>query len=454
MTSHPLSILPARPHFPWRLEFLALTAGLLFINPAPAEAEDSLAAPAGMEAGGQPAMSGMDEPDDSGMASQLGRYPASREGSGTSWQPEATPLHGQRWEAGEWRVTAQGFANAVYDRQDSRRGDEETFVNSLAMLMASRPALGGMLGFRAMVSLDPLMGDDGYPQLFQIGGSANGATPLVDRQYPHDAVMELSATHSHHLGEDSVVFIYAGLPGEPALGPSAYTHRFSGWRNPEAPLTHQWLDATHVTFGVVTLGASRGAWKVEASSFNGREPDDSRWNVETRKLDSWSTRLSYQPTPNWTFEISHGDLDSPDALEPDTSVQRHIASAIHHMKLGGGDMQTTLAWGRNDERSPAGKKALDGVLLESAYVLNDKHTFFGRFDRVENDELFAAGSPLAGQAYRINKLSLGYLYDVARTGPVAWGIGGLVSGYEMPSALEASYGDRPRSYLVFLQGRL
>lgn len=388
------------------------------------------------------------------MPSQFGPYELMREGSGTSWQPEATPMHGLMWHSGEWMLMAHGFANGIYDHQGGPRGDDDSFVNSMAMLMAQRPAWGGMLGLRAMVSLDPLIGNGGYPLLFQTGETADGATPLVDRQHPHDAFMELSITHSHPVGEDGAVYVYAGLPGEPALGPPAFMHRFSGLRNPEAPLTHHWLDSTHITFGVVTLGASRGAWKLEASSFNGREPDQSRWNIETRALDSWSVRLSYNPKPNWAFEISHGDLDSPEELEPDTSVQRHIASVMHHMQLGAGEMQTTLAWGRNDKQSPIDEKKQNGYLLESAYVLKDRHTLFGRIDQVESDELFAAGRPLSGQGFVIRKLSLGYIYDFTRTGPVAWGLGGLVSAYDKPSMLNSAYGSDPHSYMVFLQGRL
>lgn len=441
---------PLRP-LKLSLFLVAWMTGLSSI-PAKAEPHESM--------DGRSSMGAMDSKGEQGMShdmmmrSQFGPYAMTREGSGTSWQPEATPLHGLMWESGAWMLMTHGFANAVYDHQGGPRGDDEALVNSMAMLMAQRPALGGTLGLRAMVSLDPLMGKDGYPLLFQTGETADGATPLVDRQHPHDAFMELAIAHSHPLGDNGAVFVYAGLPGEPALGPPAFMHRFSGMRNPEAPLTHHWLDSTHITFGVVTLGTSRGPWKLEASSFNGREPDQHRWNIETRSFDSWSARLSYNPTPNWAFAISHGDLDSPEALEPDTSIQRHIASAMHHMQLGAGEMQTTLAWGRNDKRTPTEKKKLDGYLLESAYVLNDTHTFFGRYDQMENDELFNASSPLADQDFLIHKLSLGYIYDFARTGPVVWGVGGLVSAYDTPSAVDSFYGKEPRSYLVFLQGRL
>jgi hypothetical protein len=70
--------------------------------------------------------------------------------------------------------------------------------------------------------------------------------------------MELSTSYSLKLGADGAAFTYFGLPGEPALGPTVFMHRFSGMRNPEAPLTHHWLDPTHITYGVATIGASKG----------------------------------------------------------------------------------------------------------------------------------------------------------------------------------------------------
>jgi hypothetical protein len=172
------------------------------------------------------------------MASAFGPYPMTREGSGTSWQPDATPMGGWMGKSGDWMLMAHGFVNVVYDDQSGPRGDNKTFSQSMAMLAAQRTLGPGTLGLRTMLSLDPTMGKNGYPLLFETGETANGVTPLVDRQHPHDFFMELAGSYSVPLGADGAAFIYAGLPGEPALGPSTFMHRFSGMRNPEAPLTH------------------------------------------------------------------------------------------------------------------------------------------------------------------------------------------------------------------------
>jgi hypothetical protein len=357
------------------------------------------------------------------------------------------------WKPGEWSVMVHGFANLLHDHQGGPRGNDKNFANSMLMVMADRPLGTGKLATRAMLSLDPTMGRGGYPLLFQTGESADGRTHLVDRQHPHDAFMELSAAYTIPLGSQANGFLYAGLPGEPALGPPSFMHRFSGVRNPEAPLTHHWLDSTHITMGVLTLGASWGAWKVEASRFNGREPDQVRWNIETRKLDSRSVRLTWMPVAGLEVQVSHGDLESPEAIEPALRIKRTTASASYQTMLGEATWGSTAAWGRNDKREDGQSRALDGWLLESTLELSRRHTFFARLERVSNDELFDHDHPLHGRAFGVGKLSLGYIHDFARTGLVKWGVGGLASAFRLPSDLEPYYGSNPRAYMVFLQAR-
>jgi hypothetical protein len=388
------------------------------------------------------------------MNSALGPYPMAREGSGTSWQPESTPMEGLHVMKDEWSLMAHGFVNVIRDGQTGPRGDRKLFTESMAMLMAHRPVGAGTLGLRAMASLDPTMGRSGYPLLLQTGETADGRTPLVDRQHPHDLFMELAASYSVPLGDGGSAFAYFGLPGEPALGPSTFMHRFSGMRNPEAPLTHHWLDSTHITFGVATLGASQGPVQIEGSWFNGREPDQRRWNIETRSFDSWSGRLSYNPAPELAMQVSYGDLRRPEQLEPETRVRRTTASATYHRRLGADQWATTLAYGRNRKSGPDTNVAEPGWLLESTYVLGDTHTVFGRAEQVKNSELFGHGDPLHGQAFRIRKYSVGYIYDFAKAGAVKWGVGALVGFLDAPTRLDAVYGSNPRSYMVFLQGRL
>ena len=54
------------------------------------------------------------------MRSSLGPYSMTREGSGTSWQPDATPMVGLHVKQGDWSVMAHGLVNAIYDKQTGR----------------------------------------------------------------------------------------------------------------------------------------------------------------------------------------------------------------------------------------------------------------------------------------------------------------------------------------------
>lgn len=386
------------------------------------------------------------------MPGVLGAYPMNRDASGTSWQPDSTPMDGVMIMRGEWMSMLHGYLNQVYDDQGGPRGASKNFTESMFMAMASRALGSGRFGMRAMLSLDPAMGKNGYPLLLQTGESADGVHPLLDRQHPHDLLMELAVTYAQPFNERSSGYLYIGYPGEPALGPATFMHRASGMDIPEAPITHHWLDSTHITFGVVTLGYVWGDWKLEASAFNGREPDQLRWNFDTGRLDSASVRVSWNPSANWSAQISRGDLHSPEALEPDLNQTRTTASLSYNLGLDDGDnWATTLAWGQDANR-PGGK--LDGLLLESELILNTRHTIFMRAESVQHRELFEPGMPLSDEVFQVEKLSLGYIHDWDVAEHVRFGLGGLVSGYNLPAAIGPAYGNRPDSWMLFARLKL
>lgn len=384
------------------------------------------------------------------MAGLYGRYAMTRESSGSSWQPDSSPLMGLERMHGPWMLMLDGFANLIYDEQGGPRGAVKTFSTSMLMGMARRELTDGALGLRLMLSGDPLMGRDGYPELFQTGETANGVQPLIDRQHPHDLLMEAAASYSIDLSQHSSLFVYGGLPGEPALGPPAFMHRLSSMDNPEAPLSHHWLDSTHVSWGVVTGGYVLGSLKLETSAFNGREPDQNHYTIETGHLDSYAARISFNPGSAWSLQVSSGHLVSPEQLQPQINVQRTTASLSYNAPLGKW-WQTTLAFGRN---VPTAGAASDGWLLESAALLTPSDTVFARLERVGKDELFLPGTPLYGRTFTINALSVGYIRDFARLLGVRCGVGGLIGSYSYPQVLNVSYGERPLSFLLFVRARL
>ena len=225
----------------------------------------------------------------------LGAYAMTQDASGTSWQPASTPMQGLMWSSNGWTGMVHGYVDLVDDRQGTQRGGDKVFSESMLMATAQHGAGPGTLTFKSMLSLDPAMGSYGYPLLLQTGETGNGTTPLIDRQHPHNLLMELASVYSIPVAANTSAFLYVGYPGEPALGPTTFMHRASGEDDPAAPITHHWLDSTHITFGVVTAGVTHGPLKLEASWFNGREPDQHRWGFQAFRLDSWSTRATLNP---------------------------------------------------------------------------------------------------------------------------------------------------------------
>ncbi len=340
-----------------------------------------------------------------------------------------------------------GYADLVYDHQGGPRGDTKTFSESMFMVMAQHTLGPGTLTLRSMLSLDPAMGASGYPLLLQTGETADGVHPLIDRQHPHDLFMEMAGVYSLPVGPGSSAFLYVGYPGEPALGPATFMHRFSGMDDPAAPITHHWLDSTHITFGVVTAGFVHGPFKIEGSLFTGREPDQFRWDFDPPHLDSYSGRLSFNPTANWALQVSYGFLKSPEELTPNVNQQRVTASATYNLPLKSGNWQTTFGWGRNYDHPG---NTLDGFLLESAATFG-RHTVFGRAENVQKDELFEAPNPLAGQVFRVSEATLGYVYDLPVAKHLALGFGVQGSVNFVPAAIKTAYGGDPAGYMPFLR---
>lgn len=416
----------------------------------PANAASAPAMPAGHDMSHM-SMAGGDSMDMSHMMDgALGTYGMTREASGTSWQPDTSAHSGLHVMEGDWMFMGHTHLNGVYDWQQGPRGDTDTFLSGMLMGMANRHfGSGDTVQFRAMLSPEPLMGKSGYPLLLATGETANGVTPLVDRQHPHDLFMELSGTYSHALTQADSLYLYAGLPGEPAFGPPAFMHRQSILDSPEAPISHHWLDSTHITEGVVTVGYIHDLWKIETSRFRGREPDQFRYNVEHGALDSTSARLSFNPTREWSLQASWADQISPEQLQPDKNEKRLSASAIYTHQLGEHTWwSTTLAWGR---RHSTGDEALNAYIVESALKPADLWTVFARAEHERNDELITVG-PLQGAVYGVGKTSLGVIRDLQLSQHVTVGAGALYAFNFVPQALATLYGrSDPQGAMVFLR---
>lgn len=429
---------------------LALVSGILTC------AANSLAQPTEPVSGGTPQhMHGSAEskPRSAMGGFLLGGVPMTREGSGTSWLPDSSPMPAFHLAPGSWRIMIHGSAFVRYTGQDigkaGSRGDSKLDGPSMIMFSAGRPAgASGRFMFRTMLSLDPIVeGGAGYPLLFQSGETWQGAE-LVDRQHPHDLFGELAVSYSRTFGKKAEAFLYAGYPGEPALGPPAFLHRASAAYDPDAPLGHHWQDSTHIAFGVLTAGARIGDVKVDGSFFTGREPDEERYGFDRPHLDSWSGRLSWNPDENWSLQVSHGFLRGPEAVAPDIDVRRTTASAVHNAALGGGkNLASSLVWGWNRD---SGDRDTHAFLLESSFDWR-RQAVYGRFEVVQKTGHDLGIEPLEGRAFWINALTLGAARDLSPLDALGLRLGGQITISAVPRELRFEYGRWPVSVSVYLR---
>ena len=328
-----------------------------------------------------------------------------------------------------------------YTNVSTRRGDDRIDMPNWFMAMFSH-SLGenAQLGFRGMMSLDPLTeGGRGYPLLFQSGESWHDQ-PLHDRQHPHDLFDELSFRYSQKFAHDLSGYFYFGYPGEPALGPPTFMHRLSAMDNPDAPISHHWQDSTHITFGVATLGAVWKNVKVEGSIFTGREPDENRYDFDRPRFDSYSGRISWNPTRNLALQVSHGYLHSPEAVEPDLNQHRTSASAhLQSFARRRRELVELFRLGRRIRNT--GERATHSFLAETN-LQRGRDTIYARWERVEK-----SGHELVldeidhDRIFPISGYTIGYVRDLTHGKGIDVGLGGQFTIYDMPNDLQRYYGD-------------
>jgi hypothetical protein len=376
--------------------------------------------------------------------------------------PPAAAQHDHRTlSPASWHLMQDGVAFLTFNHQGGSRGGTEVVSQNWWMGMARRRAGSGTLTFNLMLSLDPTtVGRDGYREIFQTGESLNHLA-LVDRQHPHDFLMQAAVVWRVPL-RGGYSLTLAGAPvGEAPLGPVAFMHRSSARENPTAPLGHHTLDSTHIAMGVLAAGLDRGPWQVETSVFRGREPDDNRWDLmDPGALDSWSVRGWYRPNARWTFQLGHGFITEPEELEFG-DVRRTTASVSWTRTRSSGSTATTVAYGRNNKPG----RDFTAVLAESTHSVR-ANTLYGRLEvlQVEADLLrFGVHGTLGGRKAHVlddtqgvnvvTALTIGGVRTIGRWRGWDVGAGGDATVYGVPGILRPTHGDHPASFHLFVRVR-
>jgi hypothetical protein len=380
--------------------------------------------------------------------------------SGTSLNPQSSPVPMFMPNLGSWNLMLMGQAFAVETQQTGPRGGDKAYSVNWFMAAAEHSLGRGSFMVDLMLSLEPAtITDRRYPELFQTGETAYGR-PIVDGQHPHNLIMGLGFHYVRPVGDDTMLQFYFAPVGDPALGPVAFPHRASAFELPQAPLSHHWQDATHIADDVVTVALKHRWMRIEASGFYGTEPSENRWIVTQGPINSWSTRLSVLPARDWMAQVSVGRLAHPERQEPG-DVVRSTGSLHYSRPMADGEAwSSSLVWGRNHDTFT--HHNLNSVLAESALPVAGRNFLTGRLELVDKDELFANNPDLeaqlertAGSTFRIGAYTAGLTHDIANLfRGVETGIGANLTAYSLPAAIKPYYGNHPFGVDVYLRLRL
>ena len=377
--------------------------------------------------------------------------------SGTSAEPNSTPMPMLMKMHGPWMLMFHANAFITDEQQTSPRGGDKLFSTNWFMPMAQRRVGAGQLTLRAMFSLEPAtITDRRYPLLFQQGETAFGV-PIADGQHPHNFFMELAALYDLKLNPRTLLSFYAAPVGDPAIGPIAYPHRASALENPVGALGHHQEDSTHISDDVITAGIAYRIVRLEASGFHGREPNENKWNIHQGSIDSWSTRLTVQPGQNWSAQYSYGRLASPEQLYPAENQARTTASIQYNRPFRNGNLASTVLWGRT--------RSIPDNAKENSYLLESTLRFYSHnyvWTRMENagrsNELLVGEHALPPGFFEeplthVQAYTFGYDRDINVVPHLSSAIGAQFTVYGVGAPLKPIYGADPIGVNVFIRLR-
>ena len=330
-----------------------------------------------------------------------------------------------------------GVVHLEFNDQGSPRGGREFVAPNWWMLMAQRTTSRGTIALSGMLSLDAAtVGSDGYREMFQAGevfedsrsSIASTRTTSSCRPRPHGA---------RDVGFDRPVNHRRGIRFTRAR-PGGVHASCVGVRQPDGAAHPPPLRRDARLVRRRDRGVSRGRWTVEGSVFNGREPDEHRWDFDFGPLDSVSGRVWFKPNAEWAFQVSTGHL-----VEPEQSSQA-TSSARRPPRRGRAPADPTCRPSRPATAGTTPAMAIARPCSSKAPVIPDNTRSYSRLEVVQPE--------FAATAVRSPRLPSAASQRVAGSG-LEGGIGGGVTFHFPAAELEPDYGPHPVSFQIFFRLR-
>ena len=197
-----------------------------------------------------------------------------------------------------------------------------------------------------------------------------------------------------------------------------------------------------------------GRTRIEASTYNGTEPDPTKVDLPLGSLNSYAGRLIYEFSDNWSAMASAAYLKDPEPHDPDiTKIYRYSASLYGQHEMNSGWMlHTTTIFGLVNyyDQISALRSVLEEVWIHQKGV---SHNFWGRVELVERSplQLGIATVPNSIDPKWVTAITAGYTYDLLSMNYGKLGLGASVTKNFLPSEFESTYDGDPVAGRIFVQ---
>jgi hypothetical protein len=352
-----------------------------------------------------------------------------------------------------WMIHGNMFA--VQNFIEGSRGRSEFAVPNMIM-----GDVGSSIGEKNYVNLDLMLTfekwtfpDKGYPELLQIGETDKNDRPFIDAQHPHSSpIMGLTLSDTYSFNNKDHIKFYFSPRGQTTEGPIAFMHRDTGMVNPDAPLGHHiGQDVSHITSTVVATSLHLGKLTLEASGFNGTEPEPTKVDLPIDKINSHAERIIYEFTDELYAMASAAYAKNPESHDSTLEkIYRYSTSVYYQKKFSSGLMlHNTFIFGLVNNYDHFSKLRSFGneFLLHS---MDLPHNVWGRVEVLERGGSQLQISKLEDPRW-IEAATLGYTYDLWKMESCKIGIGASVTKNFIPSSFETAYGSDPWAGKVFIQ---
>jgi len=296
---------------------------------------------------------------------------------------------------------------------------------------------------------------DGYPELLQIGENQSNGTPFLDAQHPHSSpLMGLTLSDTFRLADDkSNLKLFFAPRGESTDGPIAFMHRVTGMVDPDAPLGHHvGQDVGHISSTVLGASLKWGDFHLEASTFNGTEPEPTQVDLPLGKLNSFAVRAIGEFTPQFTAMASYARVGNPEPTDPTVdSVDRYSASVYFNLPLDDRWwFHDSLIYGliTNLDHSPQ----LSSVCEEFLFNTSDLR-LYSRVEVLQRtpNELQVDGLPDPDRGRWVSAFTVGFSHSLVKWDGWDLSFGAQATNDQLPGEYQAAYAGNPFTYQFYFQ---